>query len=67
MPEKETLGDSDRIRISKATFPWIEEHELVKQWILGIASSKTRYRYAYHLMVLLKSIDKTPEQLLAEI
>ena len=67
MPEKETLGGSDRLRISKATFPWIDEHEPVQQWILGIASSKTRYRYAYHLMVLLKSIDKTPEAFLSDI
>jgi integrase len=54
-----------QIRVSKATFPFIEDNPTVWQWTNTIANEGTRLLYAYRLMLMLKELDMTPDSFLS--
>ena len=62
---KIAVAEPARLRISKATFPWIEEHEPASIWFKAISQNRTSNRYAYNLMLFMQGMDTTPEQFLA--
>jgi integrase len=65
MPQKIAVAQPARLRISKATFPWIEQHQTAALWFKAISANRTANRYAYHLMLFMGGMNTTPEKLLA--
>jgi hypothetical protein len=65
--EKVSVTDPRRRGISKDTIPWVEEHGPVKQWMKEIEQNRVPWRYASALKNLMQGLDKSPEQLLADL
>jgi integrase len=61
---KIAVAEPARLRISKATFPWIAEHGPASIWFKAISQNRTSNRYAYNLMLFMRGMNTTPQQFL---